>query len=225
MVTVEVGRSYSPSGISTILTYIGALNGAGRPNKIIWALFPVAEHWGPRAQSRAQRKTRVRLVMAALWMRLKDTVVFHSFALPLLLWLQGESEGYSVVCDFLIPSQRRYVKILKEAQNSESREATQRKKMLLCAEPAERKWVVKFGKSKQTLLHHLDYITPGLISCVFQLLLVVRPTKWPPFLPSSHLPSLAYRLTGCQSFSFWRLLHQRQQWQRKKKPPSVWSGG
>lgn len=110
VVTVEVGRSNGPSGISTILTYIGALNGAGRPNKIMWALFPAAERWGLRAQSRAERKTNTRLVMAALWMRLKDIVVFHSFAPP-LLWLQGESEGYSVICDFLIPSPGRYVKI------------------------------------------------------------------------------------------------------------------
>lgn len=64
-----------------------------------------------RAQSRARGKTNTRLVMAAFWMRLKDSVVFHSFALPLMLRLQGESEGYSVVCDFLIPSPGRYVKI------------------------------------------------------------------------------------------------------------------
>lgn len=109
MVTVEVGGSYGSSGICTILTYIGALNGAGSPSKIIWALFPVVHRRGLRAQSRARRKTNMRLVMAALWMRLKDTVVFHSFA-PMQC-LQGESEGYSVICDFLIPSLGRYVKI------------------------------------------------------------------------------------------------------------------
>lgn len=111
MVTVEMGGSDCPSGICTILTYIGALNGAASRSKIIWALFPVAHRRGPRAQFRARCKTNTRLVMAALWMRLKDTVVFYSFAPPLKQRLQGESEGYSVIRDFLIPFPGRYVKI------------------------------------------------------------------------------------------------------------------
>lgn len=96
-----------------MLTYIGALNGAGSPGEIIWALFPVKDRQGLRAQSRARRKTNTRLVMAALWMRLKDMLVFHYFALPLQrrLLLQGEREGYAVICDFLIPSPGRYVEI------------------------------------------------------------------------------------------------------------------
>lgn len=118
-VTAEVGAggvggvgSDGPSGVCTMLTYIGALNGAGKPGEIIWALFPVEDHRGLRAQSWARRKTNTRLVMAALWMRLKDTLVFHSFTLPPpLLLLQGEREGYAVICDFLIPSPGRYVEI------------------------------------------------------------------------------------------------------------------
>lgn len=110
-VTAEVGGvgSDGPSGVCTMLTYIGALNGAGSPGEIIWALFPVEDRRGLRAQSRARRKTNTRLVMAVLWMRLKDTQVFHSP--PLLLLLQGEREGCAVICDFLIPSPGRYVEI------------------------------------------------------------------------------------------------------------------
>lgn len=129
------GGSDSPSGVCTMLTYIGALNGAGSLVEIIWALFPVEDRQGLRAQSRARHKTNTRPVMVLLWMRLKDMQVFHSFTPPLL---QGERQGYAVICEFLIPSLGRACQDLKRGSKFRKLEVAQEEPRPQRAEPAER---------------------------------------------------------------------------------------